>query len=73
MSSLLFLVIVRIFGGALALFLLAYRSVPASALPLPAWALRLHSAGESMPYGIAIAAGALAVYPLTTWPAQLAG
>lgn len=68
-----FLVIVTIFGGALALFLLAYRSVPASALPLPAWALRLHSAGESMPDGIAIAAGALAVYPLTTWPAQLAG
>lgn len=68
-----FLVIVTIFGGVLALFLLAYRSMPAGALPLPAWALRLHSAGESMPYGIAIAAGALAVYPLTSWPAQLAG
>jgi len=26
-----------------------------------------------MPYGLAIAAGALAVYPMTTWPALLAG
>ena len=61
-----------IFGGALALLLLAYRRLPAGALPLPDWAARLHATDEGMPYGIAIAAGALAVYPMTTWPALLA-
>jgi prepilin peptidase CpaA len=66
-----FLLCVSIFGGALALLLLAYRRLPASALPLPAWAARLHTEGEGMPYGIAIAAGALAIYPITNWPALL--
>ena len=67
-----FLLCVTIFGGALALVLLAYRRLPAAALPLPTWAVRLHTAGEGMPYGIAIAAGALAIYPLTNWPTLLA-
>jgi prepilin peptidase CpaA len=66
-----FLLYVTIFGGALALLLLAYRRFPATALPLPAWAARLHAEGEGMPYGIAIAAGALVVYPLTNWPTLL--
>ncbi len=66
-----FLLYVSIFGGALALLLLAYRRFPATALPLPKWAVRLHAEGEGMPYGIAIAAGALAVYPLTNWPTLL--
>ena len=64
-----FLLYVTIFGGALALLLLAYRRLPATALPLPGWAVRLHATDEGMPYGIAIAAGALAVYPAH----QLAG
>ena len=38
-----FLFYVTIFGGALALILLAYRRLPATALPLPAWAIRLHA------------------------------
>lgn len=67
----LFLFSVTLFGGALALLLLAYRRLPAAALPLPAWAVRLHTAGGGMPYGIAIAAGALTVYPLTRWPVLL--
>lgn len=67
-----FLLYVTIFGGALALLLLAYRRFPAAALPLPTWAARLHAEGEGMPYGIAIAAGALAIYPLTSWPTLLA-
>jgi prepilin peptidase CpaA len=66
-----FLLYVTIFGGALALLLLVYRRFPATALPLPAWAARLHATDQGMPYGIAIAAGALAVYPITTWPALL--
>ena len=57
---------VTIFGGALALLLLAYRRAPAGALPLPDWAMRLHEPRSGMPYGLAIAAGALAVYPLTS-------
>ena len=57
----------------LALLILAYRSWPAGALPLPNWALRLHAKGEGMPYGIAIAAGALAIYPSTQVFAGLAG
>jgi prepilin peptidase CpaA len=51
--------------------LLAYRHTPADVLPLPTWAARLHNPGEGMPYGLAIAAGALVVYPLTAWPALL--
>jgi prepilin peptidase CpaA len=69
----LFLGYVAIFGGALALAILAYRSVPAGALPLPVWAARLHTKGGGMPYGVAIAAGALVVYPSTSWYAALAG
>lgn len=68
-----FVAYVTIFGGALALLILAYRRVPAGALPLPDWAARLHARDEGMPYGVAIAAGALLIYPLTSWPALLAG
>ena len=68
-----FLAYVTIFGGALALLLLAYRRCPPARLPLPDWAARLHAKGEGMPYGVAIAAGALSIYPLTSWPALLAG
>src|SRR5262249_19821139 len=64
---------VALFGGVLALLILAYRAVPAGALPLPGWALRLHGKGQPMPYGVAIGAGALAVYPSTIWATALAG
>jgi prepilin peptidase CpaA len=50
---------------------LAYRQMPAGALPLPDWAMRLHKPRSGMPYGLAIAAGALAVYPMTAWPTLL--
>ena len=69
----LFLVYVAILGGALALLILAIGTWPAGALPLPNWALRLHAKDEGMPYGIAIAAGALAIYPSTQVFAGLAG
>ncbi len=62
-----FLGYVGVFGGALAVAILAYRSIPAGALPLPGWAARLHVKGEGMPYGVAIAAGALTIYPSTQW------
>jgi prepilin peptidase CpaA len=66
-----YLVYVTIFGGVLALLMLAYRQTPAGALPLPDWAVRLHKPRSGMPYGLAIAAGALAVYPMTAWSALL--
>jgi prepilin peptidase CpaA len=68
-----FLAYVAVFGGALAIAILAYRSFPATALPLPGWAARLHAKGGAMPYGVAIAAGALTIYPTTGWYAALAG
>lgn len=59
---------ITIFGGVLALLILAYRRfVPAQSLALPGWALRLHAHGGGIPYGIAIAAAGLALYPSTTW------
>jgi prepilin peptidase CpaA len=69
----LFLTYTAAFGGALALAILAYRGVPVSAFPLPGWAARLHTKGEGMPYGEAIAAGALFVYPATAWYAAFTG
>jgi prepilin peptidase CpaA len=66
-----FVVWVTIFGGLLSLLALAYRSFPAGAFPLPGWALRLHKS-RSIPYGVAISAGALTVYPLTGIPLLLA-
>lgn len=61
----LYLVQVTLFGGLLALVILAYRWFPAEAFPLPAWAARLHAQKSGIPYGLAIAASALAVYPHT--------
>jgi prepilin peptidase CpaA len=69
----LFVAYVTIAGGALAFLLIAYRSMPVGAVPLPAWAARLHHRGEGMPYGVAIAAGALTIFPQTAWSTLLAG
>jgi prepilin peptidase CpaA len=62
-----------IFGGVLTLVLLQYR-----AFPLPAvlvgrvWAERLHQPNGGVPYGIALAAAAMVVYPSTAWMQNLA-
>jgi|SRR5581483_6767548 len=59
-----FVVFTALAGGALAVALLAIRS--AWLRPLanagPAWTRRLATPGESAPYGVAIAAGALAAF-----------
>ena len=63
-----YLAYVTIFGGILAVAILAYRRlVPVASLALPGWAMRLHQDGSGIPYGIAIAASALLVYPQTIW------
>src|SRR5271170_7073040 len=63
-----YLVYASLFGGALTLLLLQFRQWP---LPYPlagqAWLLKLHAKESGIPYGIALAIGALAVYPETEW------
>ena len=50
------------------------RSVPLpSVLWGEAWALRVHREDSGIPYGIALAAGALLVYPQTVWFERIAG
>ena len=68
-----FVAYVTIFGGILAVAMLGYRNfLPANALPLPAWARRLHRTGEGIPYGIAIAAAGLMLFPATAFFRTLA-
>jgi prepilin peptidase CpaA len=63
-----YLVCASLFGGALTLLLLQFRQWP---LPSPltgqAWLLRLHAKESGIPYGIALAIGALMIYPETDW------
>ena len=62
-----YLIGVTLFGGILAVTILAFRKVPFDAYPIPAWAYRLHLPKSGIPYGMAIAASALYVYPKTPW------
>jgi prepilin peptidase CpaA len=66
-----YMALVTILGGVLALAILAYRQLPATALPAPQWALKLHRSGTGIPYGLAIAGAALWIYPHTAWFAAL--
>jgi prepilin peptidase CpaA len=55
-------------GGALTLLLLQFRQLPLpAALARQPWVVRLHEKGGGIPYGIALAAAALIVYPHTNW------
>ena len=57
-----------LFGGALTLFIVVFRTMPLPfAASMPAWALKLHDDKTGIPYGIALAAAALAIYPHTQW------
>ena len=63
-----YLIYASLFGGALTLLLIQFRMAP---LPAPlarqAWIERLHRKDGGVPYGIALAAAALAIYPDTPW------
>ncbi|THD63800.1 MAG: peptidase [Bradyrhizobium sp.] len=63
-----YLLYASLFGGALTLLLLQFREWP---LPYPfasqAWLLKLHAKESGIPYGIALAIGALMIYPETEW------
>lgn len=64
---------VALAGGALAMLFGVFRQVPLPRQLLgEPWAIRLHRPGSGIPYGIALAAGALLVYPQTIWFASLA-
>lgn len=67
-SLLVYVVWTAILGGGLALLLLAYRGfLPPLWLARQRWAMRLHDPKEGIPYGIALAAAGLLVYPSTPW------
>lgn len=63
-----YLIYASLFGGALTLAIIQFRKLPLpAALARYTWILRLHETGAGVPYGIALAAAALAVYPKTGW------
>jgi prepilin peptidase CpaA len=63
-----YLLYASILGGALTLALLKFRQHPLpEALAGQDWLIRLHKAGGGVPYGIALAAAALLIYPDTPW------
>jgi len=63
-----YLIYAALFGGALTLLLIQFRKLPLpEALARQSWILRLHETGGGVPYGIALAAAALTVYPKTAW------
>jgi prepilin peptidase CpaA len=67
-----YLIYASLFGGALTLLLIQFRLLPLPAvLARQKWILRLHEKGAGVPYGIALAAAALAVYPKTGWMSLL--
>jgi prepilin peptidase CpaA len=63
-----YLVYASLFGGALTLLLLQFRQWPLPySLAGQAWLLKLHAKDSGIPYGIALAIGALMIYPETEW------
>lgn len=59
-------------GGVLTFAMIQFRTIPLpAALVGQAWAERLHRMDTGIPYGIALAAAALLVYPYTSWMTSL--
>lgn len=68
-----YVTLVALCGGALAIAILMYRRItPPAFLAARSWAMRLHDAKTGIPYGLALAAAALWIYPNTKWFAALA-
>jgi prepilin peptidase CpaA len=63
-----FVAISAIFGGVLTLVIVTFRNrmLPAFALR-QSWLFRLHDPNAGVPYGVALAAAGLIVYPKTIW------
>jgi prepilin peptidase CpaA len=63
-----YLLYASLFGGALSLLLIQFRTLPLpQVLAGQQWLQRLHQKDGGVPYGIALAAAALCVYPDTPW------
>jgi prepilin peptidase CpaA len=57
-----------IFGGVLTLAMIRFRLMPLpQMLADQEWVMRLHRLDGGVPYGIALAAAALMIYPSTAW------
>jgi prepilin peptidase CpaA len=69
-----YVIYASLLGGALTLLIIWFRTVPLPAvLAGSEWAERLHRHDAGIPYGIALAAAALIVYPHSAWMGRLAG
>lgn len=67
-----YMIYASLFGGALTLLLLQFRKLPLpKSLARQEWIQRLHDQAGGVPYGIALAAAALTVYPHTGWMTAL--
>jgi prepilin peptidase CpaA len=63
-----YLLYASVFGGVLTLALIRFRLMPLpAALAEQDWIKRLHRLDAGVPYGIALAAAALLIYPDTGW------
>jgi prepilin peptidase CpaA len=63
-----YLLYASLFGGALTIALIQFRMLPMPRLLVgQEWAQRLHQRDAGVPYGIALAAAALCIYPDTSW------
>ena len=57
-----------LFGGVLTVLLIQFRQWPLPySMTGQAWLVRLHAKDSGIPYGIALAIGALMIYPETEW------
>jgi len=69
-----YLLYASLLGGLLTIVLLNVRSMPLPGLLSgQPWAVRLHDKDSGVPYGIALAASALIIYPNTIWMKTIAG
>jgi prepilin peptidase CpaA len=69
-----YLIYTSILGGTLTLLIILFRTIPLPAVLVGSqWAERLHRHDAGIPYGIALAAAALIVYPQSEWMVRLAG
>lgn len=67
-----YLLYASLFGGGLTLLLLEFRKrLLPPMLARQAWLARLHEPHGGVPYGIALAAAALVVYPSTVWMSSI--
>jgi prepilin peptidase CpaA len=65
-------VAISILGGVLTLGLLSWRqSIPHPFLLQQRWAMHLHHPRTGIPYGIALAAAGLLMYPMLPWAAAI--